>query len=161
MKKIIAILLVGIFAASIGTASAVRIPILGRNLQMLGPAYTTDAPEWADGNFSGVFAEKNETGYNILGTMEGYYSTGFNWTAGQLAGVWAFDNGSASGEFNGYIFHRLFLGQYNVTDGNDTGWFIGLFKMNQTTNEFQAISLILTGQDHLIRYGLGTYQEFQ
>jgi len=110
------------------------------------------------GTFTGAFAEKNETGYNWLGTMSGTYTEGVNWTLGTIDGIWAMDDGSASGNFSGYIWHRFFFGQYYVTGGNSS-WFIGLFRTNETTSEFQAISIVFTEEDHLIRYGIGTYEE--
>ncbi len=110
------------------------------------------------GNFSGVFAEKNETGYNILGNISGTYTLGANWTLGTIDGIWVMDDGSASGNFSGYIWHRLFFGQYHITGGNSS-WFIGLFRTNETSNEFRAITIVFTEDDHLIRYGIGTYEE--
>ena len=110
------------------------------------------------GNFTGVFAEKNESGYNMLGTMSGTYTTSFNWSLGTLSGVWAMNDGNASGDFNGYILHRLFFGEYNVT-GGESDWFIGLFRLNQTSNEFKAISIVFADDNYLIRYGIGTYEE--
>jgi hypothetical protein len=110
------------------------------------------------GTFSGVFAEKNETGYNILGTISGTYTEGINWSLGTIDGIWAMDDASASGNFSGSLFHRFFFGQYYVTGGNSS-WFIGLFRTNETTNEFQAITLVFAEEDYLIRYGIGTYIE--
>ena len=112
----------------------------------------------SSGNFTGVFAEKNESGYNILGTMSGTYTTSYNWSLGTLTGVWAMNDGNASGDFSGYILHRLFFGQYNIT-GGESDWFIGLFRLNQTSNEFKAISIVFADEDHLIRYGIGTFEE--
>jgi len=110
------------------------------------------------GTFSGEFAMKNETGFIPLGNISGTYTRGANWTAGTLSGIWAMYDETASGDFNGYIFHRLFIAQYNITDG-DSGWFIGLYKLNETTNEFRAISIVFAGENHLIRYAIGTYIE--
>jgi hypothetical protein len=111
-----------------------------------------------DGTFSGVFAEKNETGYNMLGNLSGDYSMGPG-PFGSFSGVWEMDDESAEGAFSGYIIYRFFLGQYNVTDSEQTGEFIGLFKVNQTSNEFMAISLVFTDAGHDVRYALGTLQE--
>lgn len=110
------------------------------------------------GNFTGVFAEKNETGYNILGNISGTYSFFANSTFGIIDGIWAMDDGSASGNFSGNIWHRLFFGQYYTTGGNSS-WFIGLFRTNETSNEFKAISIVFTEDNYLIRYGIGTYEE--
>lgn len=110
------------------------------------------------GTFTGEFAMKNETGFIPLGNMSGTYTQGVNWTAGTLTGVWALYDETASGDFNGHIFHRLFIGQYNVT-GGDSGWFVGLYKLNETTNEFKAISIVFAGENHFVRYGIGTYIE--
>ncbi|MGF3554161.1 MAG: hypothetical protein ACQXXF_02650 [Thermoplasmatota archaeon] len=112
----------------------------------------------SSGTFEGIFAEKNETGYNILGNISGTYTKAINWSVGTFSGIWAVYDENVSGEFNGNIFHKFFIGQYNVTDG-DSGWLIGLFKLNQTTNEFRAISIVFAGETYLIRYALGTYIE--
>lgn len=108
------------------------------------------------GTFQGVFAEKNETGYNILGNISGTYEEGVNWSFGSIDGIWVMDDGTASGNFSGYLLHSFFFGQYYVTGGNSS-WFIGLFRTNETTNEFQAITIVFAEEDHLIRYGIGTY----
>jgi len=110
------------------------------------------------GTFEGLFAEKNETGYNILGTISGTYEEGINWSFGTLVGVWAMNDGSASGDFSGNMIHSFFFGQYNVT-GGESNWFIGLFRTNETTNEFQAISIVFGSEDYLIRYGIGNFTE--
>ena len=110
------------------------------------------------GTFSGVFAEKNETGYNVLGNISGTYSMGSG-LFGTLDGLWETNDMSVSGVFSGYIIHRFFFGQYNVTGGNETGYFVGLYKVNQTSNEFRAISLVFTDEGHVARYALGTVQE--
>jgi hypothetical protein len=110
----------------------------------------------AEGTFTGVFAEKNETGYNILGSISGDYSMGSG-PFGSFSGAWEMDDESAEGEFSGYIVSRFFVGQYNITGSEQTGQFIGLFKVNET--EFKAISLVFTGENHLVRYALGTIDE--
>lgn len=111
-----------------------------------------------NGTFEGVFAEKNETGYNILGNISGDYSMGSG-PFGQFSGVWEMLDESADGAFSGYIIQRFFMGQYNVTGSEETGNFIGLFKVNQTINEFRAISLVFTDAGHVVRYALGTLEE--
>jgi len=112
----------------------------------------------SSGNFSGVFAEKNETGFNILGNISGTYTTAGNFSYGSIDGIWTMNDGSASGNFSGYLFRRFFFGKYHVTGGNPS-WFIGLYRLNETSNEFQAISIVFGEDNYLIRYGIGTYEE--
>jgi len=109
-----------------------------------------------NGTFSGIFAEKNETGYNVLGNISGTYSAGVNWSFGTIEGIWTMNDGNGSGYFNGYMFHKFLFGQYNIT-GGDSNWFIGVFKLNETSNEFKAISIVFTDDYPLIRYALGSY----
>ena len=163
MKKIIAILLVGLLVASIPAVSSLRIPkVLQKNTQItqktLVPA---DVPEWADGNITGVYAEKNETSvYNILRNVSGYY--GIYWgQVGYFAGVWTTLDGNITGEFAGWFFYHLTIGEYNITDSNETGGFIGLMEINESDMTIKSVALAYNEEDHFIRYSLCEYTKFE
>ena len=101
MKKILAILLVGLLVVSIPAVSSLRLPKIVQKsiLKPETPISTTDIPEWADGNITGVYALKNETtGYEILGNVFGYYHVSWG-QVGYYAGVWETLDGNASGSF--------------------------------------------------------------
>jgi hypothetical protein len=163
MKKIIAILLVGLLVVSIPAVSSLRVPkVPQKNIQITERTIVpADIPEWADGNISGVFAEKNETnGYNILGNLFGYYHISWG-QVGYYVGAWQTSDGNASGYFAGWFFYHVALGQFNVTDSNVTGGFIGLMEFNQTEMTIQSVALAYTEDDHYIRYSLCEYAEFE
>jgi hypothetical protein len=107
-------------------------------------------PSPTNGTFTGIFAMKNESGYVPLGTLEGTFSDyGFE-------GTWALDNGTASGTFNGYTLWGPICWGYLNTDGsNESQYFGGLFRVNETDNSFQAVSIVLGYNGYAIRYAIG------
>ena len=162
MKKILAILLVGIFVVSIPAASSLMLPRIARKHILTDIVQSTDAPEWADGNFSGVFAMKNETGqYVILGNVFGYINLWWGNSSGNYAGAWETLDGNQSGYFAGWFFHHLALGYYNTTGSNETGGFISLFRTNETDMTIKAVALISTDDDYSIRYSMCSYTIFE
>jgi len=106
-----------------------------------------------NGSFSGIFAEKNETGYVPIGTLSGTFA-GEN--TGTFEGVWALDNGSASGSFNGWYFSHIFLGQVNTTGVEGSSWVLGLYRVNTTDNSFEAAAILFGTDNYAIRYAMGT-----
>jgi hypothetical protein len=163
MKKILAILIVGILAVSIPTVSSISLmhPKLVQQHISETPIKATDIPDWADGNISGVYAEKNDTaGYDILGTVFGYYHVSWE-GCGYYAGVWETLDGNTSGCFSGLYFYSIALGQYNVTDSEETGGFIGLFKTNESDMTIKSVALVGNDEDHFIRYSLCSYTVFE
>lgn len=106
-----------------------------------------------NGSFSGSFAEKNETGYVPLGTFSGTFA-GEN--SGTFEGIWALDNGSASGSFSGWYWSHIFLGQVNTTDVEGSSWVIGLYRVNTTDNSFEAAAILFGADNYAIRYAMGT-----
>ncbi len=106
-------------------------------------------PSMTNGTFTGIFAMKNETGYVPLGTLSGTVSDeGFE-------GIWALDNGSASGTFNGWQWGYLCWGTLQTDGNNESHWFGGLFRVNETDNSFQAVSIVLGFNGYAIRYAIG------
>ena len=109
-------------------------------------------PSLTNGTFSGIFTMKNESGYVPLGTLGGTFSdSGFD-------GTWALDNGTASGTFSGYLWGYLCWGTLQTDGSNGTQWFGGLFRVNETDNSFQAVSIILGYNGYAIRYAIGDIQ---
>jgi len=163
MKKIIAILLVGLLVVSIPAVSSLRIPkVPQKNIQFTERTIVpADIPEWADGNISGVYAEKNETtGYDILGNVFGYYHISWG-QVGYYAGVWQTSDGNVSGYFAGWFFYHITLGEYNVTGSNETGGFIGLMEINESDMTIKSVALAYNEEDHFIRYSLCEYTKFE
>lgn len=164
MRKILAILFVGIFVVSIPSASSLMLPIprLARRQIFDIPVQATDVPEWADGNFSGVYAMKNETtGYEFLGTVFGYYNIAWGNNSGYYAGVWETLDGNNSGAFSGLFFYHVTIGQYNITGSEETGGFIGLFRVNESDMTIKSVALVYNDDDYFIRYSLCSYTEFE
>lgn len=163
MKKIFAILLVGLLVVSIPAVSSLRVPkFIERNISVSEtPVAPTDVPEWADGNISGVYALKNETtGYEILGNVFGYYAISWG-QVGYYAGAWQTLDGNTSGYFAGWFFYSITLGEFNVTDSNETGGFIGLMEINESDSTIKSVALAYTEEDHFIRYSLCEYTKFE
>ena len=149
MRKIIVVLGICVILTSMPLIAASPGSILNKVLPRIGST---------EGTFEGVFAEKDEYGYNILGNVSGSYSVSSrSW--GTMSGTWETLDGNVSGDFSGYIWGRLFLGQYDITGSEDEGHYIGLFRVNETTSEFKAISLVFPGDDYLVRYALGDVEE--
>ena len=163
MKKILAILLVGILVFSLPAAASLRLPrIVQKQIPIDDiPIKTTDIPEWADGNISGVYAEKNDTsGYEILGNVFGYYHIAWE-GCGYFAGVWETLDGNISGYFAGWYFFSLVLGEYNITGSDDTGGFIGLMSINESDMTIKSVALAYNQEDYFIRYSLCSYTKFE
>ena len=163
MKKIIAILLVGLLVVSIPAVSSLRIPKIPQSNISISksPVKPTDIPEWADGNISGVYAMKNETsGYDILGTVFGYYHISWS-NVGYYAGIWSTLDGNITGYFAGWFFYHITLGEYNVTGSNETGGFIGLMNINESDMTIKSVALAYNEDDYFIRYSLCSYTKFE
>ena len=107
-------------------------------------------PLLTNGSFTGVFAEKNETGYNPLGTINGTYSEH------TFIGTWSLFDESASGTINGWYWQHIFIGSFNIDGSNESQWLGGLYRVNTTDSSFEAVSIILGNDDYMIRYAMGT-----
>ena len=161
MKKLLAVLLVGVLVFSIPAVSSLRLPRAIQKQITKTPVITTDIPDWADGNISGVYAEKNETsGYNILGNVFGYYHISWE-NVGYYAGVWETLDGNISGQFSGWFFYHLTIGEYNITGSDETGGFIGLMDFNESDMTIKSVALAYNEDDYFLRYSLCSYTEFE
>ena len=161
MKKILAILLVGIFVVSIPAASSLMLPKMAIQQTSKTPVTTEDIPEWADGNISGVFGLKNETGeYEILGNIFGYYVTWWGYS-GIFQGTWETLDGNQSGCFAGWWIFHLALGSFNVTGSEEEGGYLGLFRTNTTEMTINAIAFGSYEDEHFVRYAMCSYTEFE
>lgn len=157
MKKILAILIVGILVAGVSSASAIFItkagnfkPLLLQNSNKLLPK-TVDKLS-TGGNFAGQFAKKNESGYIILGSVEGTYNKSSNYT-GTFEGVWNTTDGNMSGNMSGWFWGHFFMGQ--IEQNETSNWFVGLYRVNETESEFGAVAIIFG--PYAVRYAAGTY----
>ncbi len=139
MKKLTVILGISLVLLSLAPITSAAIP--GRHL------LRHRQPMPTDGNFTGVIAIKNETGYVPVGEFSGTYA-GFT-----FEGTWS--EGSATGTMMGWAWGHIFIGQMNVTGMNQSTWFGGLFHVNATASTFRAVSIILLGENYTIRYALG------
>ena len=162
MKKILAILLVGMFVVAIPSASSIMRPRAALRQIFDIPVITSDVPDWADGNISGIYAMKNDTGgYEILGTVFGYYNLYWGNNSGYYAGIWNSFDGNESGGFAGWFIHHLAIGWYNITGSEDTHGFISLFKRNETDMTLKAVALATYDDDYMIRYAVCSYTIFE
>ncbi len=163
MKKILAILLVGIFVVSIPAASSLMLPKMAMQRMNRTTTVAADVPEWADGNITGVFATKNETGdYEILGNISGYYGYWWGNFSGGFEGTWETLDGSQSGCFSGWFIWYLALGSFNVTGSDEEGGYISLFRTNTTDMSITAIAWASSdNDDHVTRYAMLSYTEFE
>jgi hypothetical protein len=163
MKKILAILLVGIFVVSIPAVASLNIPkICSKQIIDKPISKTADVPDWADGNITGIYAMKNETGeYEILGNIFAYYHQFWGNSTGYYVGIWESLDGNQSGQFSGWFFYHIILGYYNITGSNDTGGFIGLMKVNESDMTIKSVTMVTGNDDYFIRYASCTYTKFE
>jgi hypothetical protein len=106
------------------------------------------------GNFSGKFAKKNDTGYIVLGSLNGTYNKSSNYT-GTFEGAWNTSEGNMSGTMDGWFWGHVFFGQ--IKSDNSSNWFIGLYRVNTTSNNFYAVSVIFDSA-YIVRYAAGTFE---
>lgn len=166
MKKIVSIIIVGILVLGIFSVSAIGMQKTDNIKSLHFQNSTRLIPQNSKklltntvnkistgGNFSGKFAKKNETGYVILGSLNGTYNKSSNYT-GTFKGNWNTTSGNDSGAFSGWFWGYLFIGQ--IQQKNNSHWFVGLYRVNATANEFGAVSIIFNSS-WTVRYAAGTY----
>jgi hypothetical protein len=161
MRKIWTILIIGMIVIGLSSVSASIIP----KTENIKSRFSSSVIEKIDeryanvnsdnGNFSGMFAMKNESGYVILGSLEGTYQMSSN-NSGTFDGIWNMTDDNLSGTMNGWFRARFFMGQIEQNTG-ESSWFIGLFRVNTTSNEFGAVALIFSSPC-MVRYAAGTFQ---
>jgi len=161
MKKIWTVLILGMLIVGMSSVSASFIQktekissrISSSVIEKIDDRIARESQQ--DGNFSGMFAKKNESGYVILGSLEGTYNMSSN-NSGSFDGIWDMTDENISGTFNGWFWGSFILGQIEQDTGGSS-WFIGLYRVNTTSNEFGAVALIFSSPC-IIRYAAGTYQ---
>jgi len=146
MKKIIVVL--GICLVLIAMPMTTAFPLFGARHTNIIQKHMR--PTLTNGSFTGVFAEKNESGYIPLGNFSGTYQ------GSTFTGIWTLDDGSASGALGGWSFGYFFAGQMNTTGTNQSNWFFGLYRVNTTDNSFVAGAIIGGSNGHFIRYAMGS-----
>ncbi len=149
MKKILMIIGICVLVAALPMATA--SPILKSH--HLNNLFRQERSMLTNGSFSGMFAEKNETGYVPLGTFSGTFAGD---DSGTFEGIWALDNGTASGSLSGWYWDHIFIGQMNTTGVEGSNWFFGLYRVNTTDNSFEAAAIIFGFDNYAIRYAMGT-----
>ena len=160
MKKIITLCIASIILLGITSAAATIVP---QAAPRLAPSFAskTIQTQRLDGNntngtITGVYAIKNESGYNIEGQLNGVWEQSWPW-GGTLAFHWNNSNNTMEGDVQAYFFGQIYIGQINITGTNTSGWIAGLFRVNETTNEFVSVALIYT-DDYYVRYAIGTIE---
>ena len=159
MKKILAVLIVGIFVASIPAASSLMLPKIAMK-QLSGTTVSTaEVPDWADGNFTGIYAMKNETGeYITLGNIFGHYSKGI---FGKYAGEWETLDGNQSGCFSGLYFRHISFGNFNTTGSEDEYPLLAIFRVNESEMSIQSLFIIPGDNGVDVRYAMLSYTVFE
>lgn len=145
MKKLLVVLGISLLAMMpMAYAVPSHEPLLGRHMQ----------PSMVNGTFTGVFAEKNETGYVPLGNLSGTYDV--TNMSGTFTGIWNLLSGNGSGTMEGWIWGHIFLGQLTNTVTNQTSWFAGIYRVNTTASTFRAKAFVLGEDDFMVRYITGS-----
>jgi hypothetical protein len=148
--------MVGIIVLGISSASAIGLPKADDVKPILQVQNSEKlAPNSVGYTFSGMYAKKNESGYVVLGSLEGEYNMSSN-TSGTFEGLWNTTGSNITGTFSGWYWGWFFMGQMQQDNTSTSNWFIGLQRVNATTNEFYAV-MIIFGSSHMIRYAAGTY----
>ena len=158
MKKIYTIFIVSILFLGITSAAATIVP---QKATQPTPSFVSKTirthrldGNTTTGNLTGVYAIKNVTGYEIQGQLDGTWEKSWSW-GGTLEFHWNNSNNTMEGDVEAYFFGHIYIGQINITGTNTTGWIAGLFRVNETTNEFVSVALIYTN-DYYVRYAIGT-----
>lgn len=158
MKKIYTLLVASVLLLGITSAAATIVPqsitrstptFLAKNVR----THRLD-DNTTSGNLTGVYAIKNDTGYDIQGELNGVWEKNWAW-GGTLAFHWNNTNNTMEGDVEAYFFGHLYIGQFNITGTNSSGWIAGLFNVNETSNEFVSVALIYL-DDYHVRYAIGT-----
>jgi hypothetical protein len=158
MKKIYTLFIASILMLGITSAAATIVP---QKATQPTPSFVSKTirtqrlnSNTTTGNFTGIYAIKNETGYQIQGQLDGTWEKSWSW-GGTLEFHWNNSNNTMEGDVEAYFFGHIYIGQINITGTNTTGWIAGLFRVNETTNEFVSVALIYTN-DYYVRYAIGT-----
>jgi hypothetical protein len=146
MKKLLVVLGISLVLLAMPLTTTASHPVMSKIL-------TRHHRAMLDGNFSGVYALKNESGYVPLGTFTGTFG-GSNYST-TFEGTWAANDGNSSGTMQGAVWSHVFYGQVSVGETNETTWFVGLFDVNDTDNSFRAVSVVFGQEDFTVLYALG------
>jgi hypothetical protein len=159
LKKIMAVFMVGILLVGISSASAIVLPKADdfrvRPFKQVTRKLTSGRIDQNEtgGNFSGQYAMKNESGFVFLGSINGSYEMSSNYT-GTFEAIWNSTDGNESGNMSGWYWGQFYLGE--IEYANDSYWFIGIYRVNTSSNEFYSAAIIFSSP-WIIRYAAGTY----
>jgi hypothetical protein len=158
MKKIYTIFVASVLLLGITSAAATIVPqsttrstpaFIAKNLRTHRLNDNTTS-----GNLTGVYAIKNDTGYEIQGEINGAWEKNWGW-GGSLDFHWNNTNNTMEGYVDAWFFGQIYFGSINITGTNSSGWIAGLFDVNETSSEFVSVALIYL-DDYQVRYAIGT-----
>jgi hypothetical protein len=119
------------------------------------PPTTDEPPNWANGNFSGVWGYDIWGQYNIpIGWMFGYYrhDTNFGYF---YAGFAEFGHENISWYIKGYFFGPFMFGSLGKNESANTTIFVGIGRYNETNYHWRVM-----GEIGPIFFMDGTYTRF-
>ncbi len=163
MKKSIIAISICILFASFSAASAITINDVSKNdIELESKDFSADpkdAPDWAVGNFTGVWG-LNFWGNDWfpIGNVRGYYGKGFLYKHKLGRSLIEYKE---TGEENGTSFEGLFIGPYLLGKATDqetqnTSAFVGLGGYNETHFRWRIMGM--KGPTIFMK---GTFNKFQ
>lgn len=169
MKKLLPILVIGILLIGMPMATAISSPLkqlsqstkktLGNDISTFvntKTASTKDSPpNWANGNFSGVWGLDIWGEYHIpLGWMFGYYKWSVNFGY-FYAGFAFFGEPNVSWYIQGYFFGPFMFGSIGENEYSNETLFVGIGRYNETDYHWRVMGEI--GPTFFMH---GTYTKF-
>jgi len=98
---------------------------------------THKLPDWPDGTFQGVWSKRNgNTSGFILGTL----NQGRRPTIGTFTGEWNTTDGIETGTFNGIFFGMILIGQWDNLNTGENNRVLGVIRYNNTHFSARLIS---------------------
>jgi len=165
MKKFLVVLGICVLLANMLTTFAKSTPTLKfiqRNTNLFTtdiekkPSPADDPPEWANGNFSGLWGIDIWGEWDIpIGWMFGYYkrNTNFGYF---YAGFAEFEQQNASWFIQGYFFGPFMFGSIGENEYANETLFVGIGRYNDTNYHWR-----LMGEVGPTFFVDGTYTKFQ
>ena len=127
------------------------------NIEKTGDARTTDTPpDWANGNFSGLWGYSIWGEWNIpIGTMFGYYKRNPNFGY-FYAEMTNFVEENISWYLQGYFFGPFIIGSIGENESANTTLFVGIGRLNETHYHWRVM-----GEVGPTFFADGTYTKFE
>lgn len=146
MKKLLLVTVISILLIGLPAATAISPPIK-KPLKIIGKTIINDInyikedtpPNWANGNFSGVWGLDIWGEYHIpIGWMFGYYKLGIN-IGYFVAGFNFFEEPDISWFVQGYIFGIFMFGSMDANEYTNQTFFVGIGNCNETTYHWRVM----------------------